>query len=203
MNSSGYKAAKHTEGVRKRYLNEIVKYLLNNLIYAVKTNKVQDKKNILLVLDLGSTLDITKGKIGWSLENTIKQYIYVTSSETGNISDFVKCSTIKYWKTDKEVHSDKPGIINSSDVFTPVLSKNMIITYCPSEININLETVIINEEFQKTLNTYLKKINPEHKVKYTYIHGDNSSLEVNGHEIKLNRSYLKLELETNPIITEI
>lgn len=210
MSSNGYKnkAVKHTESIRKKYMNEIVKYLLNNLIYAVKVNKVQDKKNILLVLDIGSeknpsTLDITKGKIGWTLENTIKQYIYVTSADTGNISDFVKCSTIKYWKTDKETHSDKPDIINSNDIFTPVLAKNIVVTYCPSEITIDLEELITKVEFLNTLNTYIQKIKPENKVKYTYIHGDNSSLEVNGHEIKLNRSYLKLELETVSPVDEV
>lgn len=201
--SAGYKdkTKKQTDSIRKKYTNEITKYLKDSLIYAVKTNKCQNKKNILLVLDLGSdknepVLDIIKGKVGWTLENTIKQYIYVTSADTGNISDFTKCSTIKYWKTDKDVHSDKPDVINSTDVFMPVLAKNMIVTYSPSEINLDLEAIITNIEFQNDINMHIRKINSQYKVKYTYLKGDNTSLEVNGHEIKLNRSYLKLELDT-------
>lgn len=179
-----------------------VKSILKSCIFeAIDTNYFHPN-DTMLVIDLGDIdhsnppyLDITRGKQdsdGWSIERTIRQYIFGTSYAKGNIPKTIMCQTIKYTHTDDDVNEINE--IQNEQVFHPIIPDKIIFQKNP-EWYVQLSKIFPNDtNFLKEINNKLRRLNPNYYAKVVHIQGNEDTININEHPVKLSREYYKLVL---------
>ena len=205
------KIPRDTKSITKttQLYNDYKNTFKNIIVEIIETGNCKPN-DVLMVIDIGSDknttipyLNLKKSKKDWSEERTLKQYLYKTSYEKGNIPPNVMSQTIRYLHTDPNINeTEQIKEINNNDLFHPVIPNKIIVENDPEKYIILSKIFVDDKDFLANVNSAIKHHNPNYFIEIEFVQGDSSTIEINGQQLNLNNEYYKLILVENSISTE-